>query len=100
MGVNDTPAPLPIPGSVGVTVKPLLIEVPILTEADLLELAADIQAEQLAHLRLRSTTRKILRKVRAALDRWSLPPKPPTAAAPTAQPPRLRLVTDGKKKGK
>lgn len=78
---------------ISVGIQPLLIQVPILTEADLLELQAAIEDEHAANLRLRSKTRAVLRKVQAALDRWSLPPEK------AAKAPALRIVgAEGKKR--
>ena len=73
-------------------VQPLLIEVPVLDQTDLLELAAAIDDAQAAHVRLRSKTRTVMRKVQAALDRWSLPPNKDEPKEPA-----LRLVGKGSK---
>ena len=79
--------------AVSVGIEPLLIEVPVLTAADLVGLMGAIDESHAANIRLRSKAREVLRKAQAAMDRWALPEKEPTKAPP------LRLVgKDGKKR--
>jgi hypothetical protein len=78
---------------ISVGVQPLLIEVPVLTEADLLSLMGAIDESHAANVRLRSKAREILRKAQAAMDRWSLPPE-----KRETQGPALRIVGKGSKK--
>lgn len=79
---------------ISVGIQPLLIEVPVLSEADLLELVAAIDDSQAAHIRLRSKARAVLRKAQAAMDRWALPPEKPK------EPPPLKLVGKSNAKGR
>jgi len=86
---EKTPAPAPV----GIAVQPMLIEVPVLKQADLEALVVDIDAHIASGVRLRSRVRSVLRQVQAAMDRWALPP------APTTPKPRktLSLVPDDPK---
>jgi len=85
---EKTPAPAPV----GIAVQPMLIEVPVLKQADLEALVVDIDAHIASGVRLRSRVRAVLRQVQAAMDRWALP-------APATPKPRktLSLVPDDPK---
>jgi hypothetical protein len=98
--MSQPPEKTPTP-SLSFGVAPMMVEVPIFTKADLLDLVAAIDEQQAANVRLRGRVRAVLRRVEAAMARWSLPEKKDAAGSggppPGPRRPRLKLVTKNEK---